>query len=151
MQEVRLEEALDQIIAADPRYHRDAYTFVREALDHSQRLFANEERDAGRRTVSLQKENHVTGQQLLEGIRECALGQFGPMAATVLEEWGIHECRDFGNIVFNMVESQLLRKTEKDTRDDFAGGYDFKEAFRKPFLPSRKLGSAPPSSKPEPA
>lgn len=81
---------------------------------------------------------HVSGQELLKGIREYALGQFGPMAMTVLDDWGIHTCRDFGEIVFNMVEIGLLAKTDADTRSDFDGGYEFVEAFRNPFLPSHK-------------
>jgi len=34
-----------------------------------------------------------------------------------------------------MVEHDLLGKTSEDSREDFKGGYDFAEAFRKPFLP----------------
>ena len=60
------------------------------------------------------------------------------MAITVFEEWGIRSCKDFGEIVFNMVEIELLAKTDQDTRDDFAEGYEFEEAFRLPFLPSGK-------------
>ena len=63
------------------------------------------------------------------------------MAATVLEEWGIHNSRDFGEIVFNMVEIELLAKTEDDNRDHFNNGYDFTDAFRKPFWPQSKLKS----------
>jgi len=59
----------------------------------------------------------------------------------VFEEWGVHNCRDFGEIVFNMVETSLLAKTEKDTRDDFQNGYDFTDAFRKPFRPQGKSNS----------
>ena len=59
------------------------------------------------------------------------------MTLTVLEEWGIKCCEDFGEIVFNMVENKLLAKTEQDSREDFRNGYDFHDAFRKPFLPSR--------------
>ena len=81
----------------------------------------------------------MTGQELLEGIRQYALQQYGPMAVTVLEEWGVTHCRDFGDIVFNMVESGLLAKTEKDSRDDFQQGYDFTDAFRKPFWPGSKV------------
>ena len=84
-------------------------------------------------------EKHVTPQQLLEGIRQFALNQFGPMAVTVLEEWGVHNSRDFGEIVFNMVEIELLAKTEKDNRNGFDNGYDFTDAFRKPFWPPSKL------------
>ncbi len=61
------------------------------------------------------------------------------MVVTVLEEWGVKNCRDFGEIVFNMVEHSLLAKTEKDTRDDFNNGYDFTDAFRKPFWPANRL------------
>ncbi len=70
------------------------------------------------------------------------------MAMTVLEEWGIRNCQDFGEVVFNMVEIGLLAKTEKDSRADFADGYDFYEAFRKPYLPSNKQVPAEPTSAP---
>ena len=153
MQEARFEEALEQILAADPRYPREAYDFVREALDYTQKQFNKEEHDAGRRGGHTQQEKHFTGQQQLEGIRHCALTQFGPMAITVFDAWGIHHCRDFGNIVFNMVESQLLRKTESDSRKDFEDGYDFNDAWCKPFLPSRKLNKlrSRPQTKAKPA
>ena len=129
MQEINFDEALEQILARDARYTREAYLFVREALDYTQRLAGKETRGAIR---------HVTGRELLDGIRRFALNQFGPMVVTVFEEWGVHNCLDFGEIVFNMVESSLLAKTEKDTRTDFQNGYDFTEAFRKPFRPQSK-------------
>jgi uncharacterized repeat protein (TIGR04138 family) len=130
MQEVSFEQALARIQAKDPRYHRDAYLFVREALDHTQKTIAKNPRGRIR---------HITGQELLVGIRTFALEQFGPMAKTVLEEWGIRSCRDFGEIVFNMVEVDWLAKTKNDTRADFEHGYDFDEAFRKPFLPQSRV------------
>jgi uncharacterized repeat protein (TIGR04138 family) len=129
MQEINFDEAVDSIIAKDARFARDAYTFVREALDFTQKLAGKETRGAIR---------HVSGQELLDGIRKFALGQFGPMAATVFEDWGVKSCRDFGEIVFNMVEIGLLAKTDKDTRDDFQNGYDFTDAFRKPFWPQNR-------------
>ena len=130
MQEVNFDEVLDQILARDKRYTREAYQLVREALDFTQKLISKENRGTIR---------HVTGQELLDGIRQFALQQFGPMAATVLEEWGIRNCRDFGEMVFNMVESGLLAKTETDTREDFQNGYDFADAFSKPYWPASKL------------
>jgi len=129
MQEVSFEEALAEIQAKDPRYHRDAYLFVREALDHTQKTVAKDVRGRIR---------HVTGQELLAGIRDFALQQFGPMTKTLLEEWGVRCCQDFGEIVFNMVEVSWLAKTNKDSRTDFQDGYDFDEAFVKPFLPASK-------------
>lgn len=130
MHEVSLDEVLDQILAKDARYQRDAYFFVKDALDHTQKLSVKSGQG---------KLRHVTGQELLAGIREFALEQFGPMTITVFAEWGIRSCHDFGEIVFNMVESSLLAKTERDSREDFKDGYDFAEAFRKPFQPQAKL------------
>ena len=135
MHEPTFEEELDRIVVKDPRFHRDAYLFVREALDHTRKVVERPGRNRVRQAVG----QHVTGQELLAGIRDYALDQYGPMAITVLEEWGVRQCRDFGDIVFNMVEAGLLAKTEEDSRADFEGGYDFDEAFRKPFVPSNKL------------
>ena len=126
MQEVNFDEVLEQILAKDPRFSRDAYLFVRDALDFTQKLIGKESRGTIR---------HVSGQELLDGLRQFALQQFGPMAVTVFEEWGVRNSRDFGEIVFNMVEASLLAKTEKDSRDDFQNGSDFTDAFRKPFWP----------------
>jgi uncharacterized repeat protein (TIGR04138 family) len=124
MEETTFEEAVEIALGKDPRYQRGAYQFVREALDHTQK-------EKG-------KIEHVTGQELLEGIRDCALKQFGPMAMTVLEEWGVGACEDFGEIVFNLIEVGWFGKTDKDSRADFAGGYEFYSAFRRPFLPPSK-------------
>ena len=129
MQEINFDEAAELILAKDSRYTREAYIFIREALDFTQKLISKESRGTIR---------HVSGQELLNGIRQFALQQFGPMAMTVFEEWGVKNCRDFGEIVFNMVEIGLLAKTKKDTRDDFQNGYDFTDAFRKPFWPQNK-------------
>jgi uncharacterized repeat protein (TIGR04138 family) len=132
MQEVNFDEVLEKILAHDPRFARDAYLFTREALDFTQKLVSRENKGTVR---------HVTGQELLDGIRQFALQQYGPMTMTVLEEWGVKNSRDFGDIVFNMVESGLLAKTEKDTRDDFQNGYNFTDAFRKPFWPQSKANA----------
>lgn len=140
MQEISFEDTLEQILARDARYHREAYIFVREALDFTQKINGKDAHAAARHRGGAETpEKHVTGQELLKGIRQFALASFGPMTLTVFSEWGITECRDFGNIVFNMVETRLLSKTDNDSRDDFTAGYDFDEAFREPFLPADKL------------
>ena len=123
-------EVINAIRKEDPRYARGAYYFLRQALDFS----INKMRKQG----ELAQSNHLTGQQLLEGIRLFALDQYGPMARVVLEYWGIKKCRDFGNIVFNLVEFQVLGKTDEDSPEDFDNGYDFKTAFDQPYKPSSK-------------
>ena len=122
------DEVLEEIISVDPRYQRDAYHFVREGLDYTQQFISKQEKGVVR---------HISGQELLGGMREHALEQYGPMTLLVLDEWGVKSCEDFGEIVFNMVEHNLLAKTSEDSREDFKGGYDFNDVFRKPFLPAQ--------------
>ncbi len=123
-------EVINAIRRDDPRYARGAYYFLRQALDFS----INEMRKKG----ELSDSSHLTGQQLLEGIRLFALDQYGPMVRSVLEYWGVKNCRDFGNIVFNLVECQVLGKTDDDCPEDFDDGYDFKAAFDLPYKPLKK-------------
>lgn len=116
-------DLLEAILLRDPRYSKEAYLFIHEAL--------------GFTVQKLDQTRHISGQELLEGIREYALSEFGPITQRVLSEWGLHECRDFGNLVFNLVNEGLLGKTDEDSIDDFSGGYDFTEAFTHPFLPPK--------------
>jgi len=129
MHETDFFRAVTEIRAKDPRYDAEAYAFVREALDYSVKILDRPKTESRR---------HVTGQELLDGIRQYALREFGPMALTVLNTWGIEATEDIGEMVFNLVESGILRKTEEDKREHFADGYDFHEAFAKPFLPASK-------------
>jgi uncharacterized repeat protein (TIGR04138 family) len=109
------EELLAGILAKDSRYARDAYVFVSESLNYTVQK-------AGRK-------GHVSGRELCVGLCEFALQQFGRLARTVLDTWGIRRCEDVGEIVFNMVDAGLLRKTEEDSREDFAGVVNFHDAL----------------------
>lgn len=133
MQPQPFRQILAQIVKEDPRYAAESYLFLRKGLEYAVKLHSKPDRGPGR---------HVTGRELLEGLRQCALREFGPMAFTVLATWGIRRTEDFGEVVFNLVDRGLLGKTEQDSRDDFAGGYDFKQAFVTPFLP-RKANAKP--------
>lgn len=129
MKQVDFQEALKVIKAKEPRYAEDAYIFLREALDFTLSKRKKEQPDAKR---------HVSGQELLEGIRLYALNEFGPMARRVLHEWGIRCTEDFGTLVFLLVDTGVLGKSESDRIEDFANGYDFEDAFHEPFLPVAK-------------
>ena len=130
MQQFDYNEVLETILAKDSRYPLEAYQFVREGLDYTQHKMA--------RMTGAKEPRHVTGRELTDGMRQYALETYGPMAGLLLDEWGIRSTEDFGEIVFNLVENNLLAKTEKDTREDFAGGYDFDEAFTAPYEPKAR-------------
>ena len=126
MQKIDFDEAVSRLVLEDDRYTAGAYHFMRDALDHTLRQY----REGGQ-----VEDRHVSGKELVQGIRTYALKEFGPMVMTVFDDWGIHSCADFGEIVFNLIEARVFGKTDEDTREDFVGHYDFDEAFVKPFLP----------------
>lgn len=131
MQDLDFDEVVSLICKEDGRFDRKGYNFVRQGLDHTVKdLRKKDSKRAGR---SL----HVTGPELLDGLRAYALEQYGPMAITVLESWGIKRCTDFGDIVFNLIEYNVFSKTDQDRREDFSETYTFDDAFIKPFLPAR--------------
>lgn len=129
-------EGLRKLIEADGRYPEAAYLFVRAAVNYTVERVKAEEPERGRR--------HISGQQLLEGIRELAIEQFGPLTLDVLHEWGIRRTEDFGSIVFNLVNANLLGASEEDSPADFSGGYDFNEVFLKPFVELAPLPASMP-------
>jgi uncharacterized repeat protein (TIGR04138 family) len=135
MAKQNFEEIIDQICQRDIRYCRETYIFVREGLDHTLKSLKKQNGSQSRR--------HVTGQELLMGLRDYALREFGPMSKTVLNSWGITSCEDFGEVVFNLVDYGVLGKTETDSRNDFKNGFSFDEAFVLPFLPKNSPPSTP--------
>lgn len=140
MQKIGFAEALDSIVASDPRYQRDAYVFLRDALDFT----TKQQKKVKGATI-----RHVTGPELLGGVRQYALKEFGPLVMTVFDNWGIHSCEDIGNMVFNLIGAGIFGKTEQDSIEDFKDVYDFEEAFVKPFAPEKPTGAkSPPESQP---
>jgi uncharacterized repeat protein (TIGR04138 family) len=129
MQALPYEHAIDTIIKRDSRFSPQAYIFLKEALDFT--LERTMEANQGR-------QRHVTGQELLEGFRDLALREFGPMAGTLLREWGLNQCQDVGEMVFHLIEEQVFGKQDSDTKDDFAAIYGFDEAFVRPYEPSHR-------------
>lgn len=141
MQKIGFAEALDSIVASDPRYHRDAYVFLRDSLDFT----TKQQKKAKGATV-----RHVSGPELLDGVRQYALKEFGPMVLTVFDNWGIHSTEDLGNMVFNLIGAGIFGKTEEDSLKDFKNVYRFEDAFVKPFAPERTTASKSVPSLPAP-
>jgi uncharacterized repeat protein (TIGR04138 family) len=118
-----LREIIEQIVREDGRYPDRAYHFVLMAL---QRVIR-----------SLPKPRHISGAELSEGCRDLAIAEYGPLARTVLQYWGITTTEDFGELIFNLLDRGILIKTNADSKKDFIGVFDFDEAFKETF-PSEK-------------
>jgi uncharacterized repeat protein (TIGR04138 family) len=132
MQDLNFNEVVLLICKEDPRFDKNAYSFVRQGLDFTVKELKKS--DADRAGKSL----HVTGEELLMGLRAYALDQYGPMARTVLGEWGVNCCGDFGDIVINLIEYNVFSRNAQDQREDFAEIYTFEEAFDLPFRPKEQ-------------
>ncbi len=129
MQPNNFNESIAAICAQDPRYHREVYFFLRDSLEDTIKR---------RRKSRKEAPTDVAAPELLDGFRLYALKEYGPMAGTVLDYWGIRSTSDVGNLVFNLVEAHVFSKTDRDTPEAFADGFDFETAFDAPFRPKRK-------------
>ncbi|MEA2062474.1 MAG: Minf_1886 family protein [Gemmatimonadota bacterium] len=110
---------LNETIEEDPRYKEEAYLFILDTLKYV--------------IKNLQEIRHITGQELSDGCRRRALELYGPLARSVLEYWGIRNTDDFGEIVFNLIKTKQLSKTETDHKEDFHNVFDFEEAFDRQY------------------
>ena len=130
---------LYQLVNEDPRYPVEAYMFVREAL-----AYASDSMELGEHTYEAEvdidavthlarRERHLTGQQLCEAIRQYAINQFGYMAKIVLKNWGIDQTGCFGDIVYNMINVGIMKKSSRDKREHFDDVFAFDEVFQTNF------------------
>lgn len=132
MQDPEFAEIVEQIRKEDARFDKRAYFFLRTGLDYTVKELRK--RDQGR----VSRSQHVSGPELLEGLRDYALDQYGPMAKTVLNEWGVKRCSDFGDMVFNLIDYNVFSKTDEDKREDFTEVFTFEDAFVKPFKAAKR-------------
>jgi uncharacterized repeat protein (TIGR04138 family) len=134
---------LAKLLKQDPRYKIDAYIFVQEALSYAHDTLGmgterqpeevEEPLHRAHRSTERAPERHLTGQELCEAIRQFALEEYGYLAKSVLNSWGVHTTGDFGNIVFNLIELKQMKKAKQDRREDFDDVFDFDAAFRRDF------------------
>ena len=110
---------MDRIRLREPRFDERAYLFVLTALEQFQ--------------TQLSERRHITGRELAIACRDLALERFGVMARLVLEHWGVRSTADIGDIVFTLVELELLISQPGDTREDFADVFDFDQAFEREY------------------
>lgn len=137
MEKPNFDEAVRSIVSEDKRYQADGYHFLRDALDHTVTELRKDE---------LEEHRHVTGPELLNGVVAHAIEEFGSMAVSVLESWGICQGEDIGKMVFQLIEAGAFGRSEEDSPDDFKGVLDLREELLAPFRPKRSF----PPSKPGP-
>ncbi|MGB1130077.1 MAG: Minf_1886 family protein [Haloferula sp.] len=133
MQAAQFEHAVENILRRDSRFDPHAYLFLKDSLDFTLKRAAEENKGQAR---------HVSGKELLIGFRDLALQEFGPMASTLMSEWGLSETRHIGEMVFQLIEEQMFGKQDTDTLEDFVDVFDFHESFVVPYTPKSRLPSS---------
>lgn len=126
---MHFDQALQNILQRDSRFSPDAYAFLKQALDYTVTEHTKTDPDMSQ---------HVTAKELLLGFRDLALTEYGPMAATLLSEWGVKSCTDIGDMVFNLIQEGMFGKQDSDNQSDFSEVYGFHDAFVAPYLPKSK-------------
>jgi len=110
---------MDRIRLREPRFDERAYLFVLGALEFCQQR--------------LPERRHINGRELALACRDLALERFGVMARMVLEHWGVRSTSDLGDVVFTLVELDLLMSQASDTRGEFVDVFDFDQAFERDY------------------
>ena len=121
-------EVVEEIIEREPRFSKEAYIFLKEALE-----LTIKQKERGKTETG----SHVDAAELLDGFRQLALKEFGPMVMTVLEYWGVKDSEDVGRMVFDLITAGVFGKTESDSLEDFHQALDFHAAFVAPFQPGQ--------------
>jgi uncharacterized repeat protein (TIGR04138 family) len=119
----KLLEQFERVVRADGRYPPEAFEFLQRGLEvaaHARHGPGPSDRGVG---------HHVTGQELAHGLRILALKSWGPLAREVLRHWNIRRTRDFGEMVYLMIDIGLMGKQDSDDIADFDEVYDFETAF----------------------
>jgi uncharacterized repeat protein (TIGR04138 family) len=132
MKDRLFEQKIQTIVEHDPRYCAEAYEFVSNAVTYTAKMLNKSGAS-----------KHISGKELLDGVKVFAQQEYGPLAGEVLRNWGLRDGTSVGNVVFNMVNSHLLGKSDKDSLEDFRIGFDvdkdFPTAFEKKAEPSRTI------------
>src|SRR4051812_18677008 len=119
------DEAVADLLSRDERYALEAYEFIFHALHHAQKLLDRVPPEGNRReTGEVARQYHVSGPELMEGVRSLAQQEFGLMARVVFKMWGVNSTDDFGAIVFNLIDAGLMTRTDRDRREDFHQVFD---------------------------
>ena len=127
-------QAMRDLLSEDTRYKFEAYQFIREALQYAhENLDLPDVEEVTDVPFGEPQPKHVTGQQLCESCRCYALEQYGYLAKMVLGRWGIESTSDLGELVYNLIRIEQMRKSETDRREDFDNVYDFETAFEPEF------------------
>ncbi len=127
--QIELKDVMEQAGGYSPA----CFPFIRDGLAHTVEMVHGNPADQTMLELGLAEDSrHVCGRELCIGLRDFAIDRYGMLAKSVLNKWGIHCTRDFGNIIFAMVDVGLMRTTDEDCIEDFDAVFEFDDVFCDP-------------------
>lgn len=87
------------------KYAPDAYEFVTGAVIEQ--------------VNRLDPPRHLSALEVLQGLKKQLTDEFGILTALILESWNIQSASDIGEIVFDLINLQILSASAEDKRSDF--------------------------------
>jgi uncharacterized repeat protein (TIGR04138 family) len=121
-----VKKTIEEVAYQDGRYDPRALKFVFEGLAAT----IDKIREQSKEDVP----RHISGDELAWGLAKVARKRWGRLAALVLTEWGVHSTRDFGEIVYLMIDNGWMTSQETDTIEDFDDVFDFNEVFEQQYM-----------------
>ncbi len=119
-------KTIEEIAAVDGRYDARALRFVYEGLGRTVESFRQEHEGAF-------EPHHISCAQLAGGLGDLAMDRWGRLARMVLGRWGVNTTRDFGEIVYLMIDNEWMSAQDSDRVEDFDAVFDFEQNFEKNF------------------
>jgi len=120
-----MKKSIKETVKEDGRYAPAAIKFVYEGLGYVIGKLTDQSEPSQPR--------HISGAELCEGLRWKAIDKWGRLAKVVLNEWGVKTTRDFGQIVFLLIEHKWMSAQPTDSINDFNDVYDFQTVFEDQF------------------
>ena len=123
---VYMRKTIEEIAKDDGRYSAMGLKYVHDGLGQIvQKIRESRGYDP--------EPHHISGQELAMGLAELSIERWGRLAKMVFQRWGIKCSRDFGEIVYLMIDNEWMTAQETDAIEDFDDVFDFETLFEKQF------------------
>jgi len=124
-----VEPRILELCRESPHFAYEAYEFVCEAVTFTMKRLGR----GSAEPVDATQDQHVSGGELLRGVCDLAIREFGLMAPVVFKQWGVRTTDDIGTMVFKLINVELLSRSDRDCPEDFHELFDLHRTLSEGF------------------
>ena len=106
-------KATKELRLSYPNYTVESYQFVSDSVNYT--------------IGKLSSHRHISGLELLEGIREFAFLEYGAVAPQVLRSFGLGCARNVGEVVYLLIGVGILSASPEDSPENFNVDFSWDE------------------------